>query len=79
MKAVIGRSTNAWSSTGFAALLDDQTVVVARTAKDLMTELQTRGISEHDLVFSGPDDGDRSLSTAQQAELRAAWLELTTA
>lgn len=74
MKAVIARASDGWSSTGFVALLEDETVVMARSTKELMTRLQARGTKEHDLVFSGSDDGDRSLSTDQIAELRAAWL-----
>jgi len=54
--------------------MEDETVVAASSAKELMIQLQARGMKEQDLVFSDANDGDHSLSPAQQAELRAAWL-----
>ena len=57
--------------------MEDETVVVAGSAKELLTQLRARGTKEHDFVFSGSDDGDRSLSTDQIAELRAAWIAVS--
>ena len=69
MKAVIARASDGWSSTGFIALMEGEAVVMARSAKELMIQLQALGASEHSLVFSGSDDGDRYLSTDQIDEL----------
>lgn len=77
MKVVIARASDGWSSTGFVALMEDDKVVAAGSAKELMTQLQALGTKEHELVFSGSDDGDRSLSADQIEKLRGAWLAVS--
>lgn len=44
-------------------------------AVELMRQLRARGLEIDDLSFSGADEGDRSLSAEQQAQLRKAWHE----
>lgn len=75
MKTVIGRGHDGWSTTGFVALLEDDSIVVGSTAAELMSQLRARGLESDDLTYSGADEGDRSLSAEQQAELRKAWHE----
>lgn len=76
MKAMIGRAQDGWSSTGFVALLEDESTVAASSAIELMRKLKAQGVKEHELSVSGPDDGDRSFNKSQQAKLRKAWHEL---
>lgn len=76
MKAVIGRTYDGWSTTGFVALLEDDSTVMASSAMELMKQLHAKGVKDREITFSGDDEGDRSLSADQQAQLRKAWHEL---
>lgn len=75
MKAMIGKAHDGWASTGFVSLMENGSTVTANSAIELMRKLKALGVKEHELSFSGSNDGDHSLGSSQQAELRRAWQE----